>query len=90
MYPAPDEIPLPPVPMRYVPLKSPIVAWHPPSNVDFSTPYNVTAKGSTARLYRRAYYACVSFQDYNIGQVLGALESLGQTKSTVVVLFGDQ
>ena len=36
-------------------------------NVDFKTPYNVSVKDSTARLYRRAYYAAVAFADYNIG-----------------------
>ena len=34
-------------------------------------------------------YAAVAFQDYNIGQILGTLDTLGQTQSTVVVVFGD-
>jgi arylsulfatase A-like enzyme len=42
-----------------------------------------------ARLYRRAYYASTSYQDYNIGRVLGTLETLGYSANTVVVLFGD-
>ena len=38
---------------------------------------------------RRAYYAAVSYADYNIGRLLDKLSDLGLADSTVVVLWGD-
>ena len=38
---------------------------------------------------RRAYAACVSYTDTQIGRVLGALEQSGQAQKTIVVLWGD-
>lgn len=38
---------------------------------------------------RRAYYACVSFVDAQIGKVLDELEKLGLAEKTIVVLWGD-
>ena len=38
---------------------------------------------------RRAYYAAVSFTDYNIGRVLEALEQHGFENNTVVSFWGD-
>lgn len=42
-----------------------------------------------AQLLRRAYYASVSFTDWNIGQLLGSLETSGAEKDTVVVMHAD-
>jgi arylsulfatase A-like enzyme len=36
-----------------------------------------------------AYYAAISFTDANVGVLLNTLDSLGLTKNTIVVLWGD-
>lgn len=38
---------------------------------------------------RRAYYACVSFTDDNIGRLLAGLKELGLYDDTLIVLWGD-
>ena len=38
---------------------------------------------------RRAYYACVSFTDDNIGALIGRLKELGLYDDTLIVLWGD-
>ncbi len=38
---------------------------------------------------KRAYYACVSYVDAQIGKVLDALEETGKADQTVVILIGD-
>jgi arylsulfatase A-like enzyme len=55
---------------------------------------NWTAAGgrnaNITKTYRMAYRAAVSYQDYNIGKILGALDDLGPTATnTVTLLFGD-
>ena len=47
------------------------------------------ATPEAAREMIRAYYACVSFMDAQVGRVLDKLESLGLADRTIVVLFGD-
>ncbi|MCS7316366.1 MAG: sulfatase [Bryobacterales bacterium] len=47
------------------------------------------ATPEAARQMIRAYYACVSFMDAQLGRVLDKLESLGLAERTVVVLFSD-
>lgn len=42
-----------------------------------------------ARELRRAYYACVSYTDAQIGRVLSELESQGFADETVIVLWAD-
>lgn len=41
------------------------------------------------REFRRAYWACVSFMDAQVGRVLAALERNGLVESTLVLFFGD-
>jgi len=89
LFPAASEIPLPPLPLRYAPQGMPMVAWHAPINVDFTTAFNVTVDDTIARTYRRAYYASVAYQDHNIGRLLTTLDELGQSPETVVCVFGD-
>ena len=75
---------------------------YPPSNV---TPYTLTTFGELraytdmpkqgnlspeqARALNRGYLASVSYVDAQIGRVLDALDSLGLTRNTIVVLWGD-
>ncbi|MEJ7758276.1 MAG: sulfatase [Gemmatimonadaceae bacterium] len=75
---------------------------YPPSNV---TPYTLTTFGELraytdmpkqgnlspeqARALNRGYLASVSYVDAQIGRVLDALNSLGLTRNTIVVLWGD-
>ncbi|MDR1369523.1 MAG: sulfatase [Dysgonamonadaceae bacterium] len=42
-----------------------------------------------ARKLRRAYFACISYVDAQIGKVLDALEESGQADNTIVILWGD-
>lgn len=42
-----------------------------------------------AKEFRRAYWACISFMDAQVGKVLAALDQSGQRDSTLVVFFSD-
>lgn len=42
-----------------------------------------------AREYKRAYFACITFMDAQVGKVMAALERSGQASRTLVVFFGD-
>jgi arylsulfatase A-like enzyme len=44
---------------------------------------------SKARELRRAYYACISYTDAQIGKVLAELETEGFAEDTVIVLWAD-
>ncbi len=41
------------------------------------------------REYRRAYYACISFMDAQLGKVLAALEASPAAANTLIVFWGD-
>ncbi|SFD27997.1 sulfatase [Algibacter pectinivorans] len=41
------------------------------------------------KMMRHGYYACVSYVDQLVGEVLSELENLGLAENTVVVLWGD-
>lgn len=47
------------------------------------------ASETEAREMMRAYYASISFVDFNIGRVLAALERLGLREKTIIVFWGD-
>eukprot|EP00038_Savillea_parva_P009173 m.181696 g.181696 ORF g.181696 m.181696 type:complete len:542 (-) comp15341_c0_seq1:76-1701(-) len=84
-----DDIPLASDP--YAPEGMPPAAWHFPADVhgmDLSQP-NGTANFTRSRVFRRGYYAAISYTDYNIGMLLGRLADLGFEDNTVVVVFGD-
>ena len=42
-----------------------------------------------SRILRRAYYACVSYTDAQVGRLIKELEDLGFTDNTVIVLWAD-
>jgi iduronate 2-sulfatase len=47
------------------------------------------ASEAEARDFIRAYYACVSWMDSQVGRVLEALDRLGLASNTIVVFWGD-
>ena len=50
---------------------------------------NVTLPDWKTLDMRRAYYAAITYVDYEIGRVLNQLEVLGLAENTIVVLWGD-
>jgi iduronate 2-sulfatase len=44
---------------------------------------------ATALNLRRAYYACVSYADAQVGNLMNQLDKLGLRENTIVVLWGD-
>jgi iduronate 2-sulfatase len=47
------------------------------------------ASEAEAREVMRAYYASITFSDYNVGRVLDAVERLGLRDKTIIVFWGD-
>ncbi|MBZ4192447.1 sulfatase [Niabella beijingensis] len=45
--------------------------------------------GATEATLRRAYYACISYVDAQIGKILDELDRLGLRQQTIIVLWGD-
>ena len=45
--------------------------------------------GNDKREFLKAYYACITFMDAQVGKVLKALEQSGQAENTLVVLMSD-
>lgn len=85
-----QDIPLPD--NTWAPQGMPDMAWHYPADVSGmreAPSFNGTCNETRARLYRRAYYAAISYTDYNIGQVLESLDKFGLSNDTLVVVFGD-
>jgi uncharacterized sulfatase len=56
-------------------------------NLDLFFEERVTARRAKEAI--AAYYACTSFMDEQLGQVLDALERLGLRNNTIIVLWGD-
>ncbi|EDQ87636.1 uncharacterized protein MONBRDRAFT_27026 [Monosiga brevicollis MX1] len=53
----------------WAPVDMPLPAWHPAADVHgLSYGFNGTCNETISKWYRRAYYAAVSYQDYNIGK----------------------
>lgn len=50
---------------------------------------NRTASSQEAKEYIRAYLACVSYMDWNVGRVLKKLEEAGLKENTIVVFWSD-
>ncbi len=51
--------------------------------------YGITLPLAKQKELIHGYYAAVSYADANVGKLLDALDSLGLTKNTIVVLWGD-
>ncbi len=56
---------------------------------DVPHPFRGGVTEAQSRLLKHGYYASVSYIDAQIGRLLDQLDSLGLTKNTIVVLWGD-
>jgi uncharacterized sulfatase len=84
LYPL-DSIPAPPVPdLSHVPAAA---LWVP--DVLKHNPLFWGLKPHQQREVIRAYYACVSFVDAQVGRILHELDALGLTDNTIVVFCSD-
>ena len=74
----------------HAPIDMPQVAWHYPADVHgFKNVFNGTCNATRSRVFRRSYYAAITYTDYNIGRLLQKVDQLGLTNTTAVVVFGD-
>ena len=79
----------------YAPVGMPDVAWHPYADtgmgklIGMTPAFNGTVNLTKLQVWRRAYYAAISYTDHNIGMVLNELDALGMAENTIVVVFGD-
>lgn len=73
------------------PKDGPTIARH--SSFELRTRTRVPMTGpideATSRELLRAYYACTSFVDAQIGRVLAELDALGLRENTIIVVWGD-
>jgi len=83
----PEKIPLPPnyAPEQRLPEGATPGALGPNGDLFIQRP----APEKDAREMIRAYYACISFVDDQVGRVLAALDRLKLRDDTIVVFFGD-
>lgn len=72
--------------------------WEIPNQNSFPQPTRVFPDGTETfsnfteqdkREFLRAYYACITFMDAQLGKILDALEASGQMENTTIVFFGD-
>jgi len=52
-------------------------------------PLNYGVEEEKLRIFKRAYFASISFVDAQVGKVLEALDRLGLADNTIIVMFGD-
>ncbi len=86
-----DPAKLPLSEVRNPPKDAPTVALH--SSFELRTrtlvPVNGPIDDATSRQLLRAYYACTSFVDAQIGRVLAELDAQGLRDNTIIVVWGD-
>ncbi len=86
-----DPATLPLTDLPQPPTGAPTIARH--SSFELRTRTGVPQDGpideATSRQLLRAYYACVSFIDAQIGRVLAELDALGLRENTIIVVWGD-
>lgn len=77
--------------VRNPPANGPTIALH--SSFELRTrtlvPVNGPIDAATSRELLRAYYACASFVDVQIGRVLAELDALDLRDNTMIVVWGD-
>jgi Arylsulfatase A and related enzymes len=78
------------------PLEKVLLPQEPPDHITNIPPIALTTKplnygleAEKLRIFKRAYFASISFVDAQVGKVLDALDRLKLTENTIVVLFGD-
>ncbi|MFT3990581.1 MAG: sulfatase [Luteolibacter sp.] len=83
-----DKIPLPVnfAPRPTVPEGFPKLSIR-PKNADLFIGRDATPE--QAREMIRAYYACITFADWNVGRVISALDELGLREKTIIVFWSD-
>jgi arylsulfatase A-like enzyme len=83
-----DKIPLPPdfASLPMVPVGFPAGAIR-PNNADLFI--NRSASPEEARAMIRAYLACVSYVDWNVGRVIAELDRQGLRENTIIVFWAD-
>lgn len=83
---------------EYAPVNMPSVAWsdynelrkyHDIQKLNLSGAINSTVPDNIVRDLRRAYYCATTWTDFLIGRVIGELDSLGLTNTTIVSFWGD-
>jgi arylsulfatase A-like enzyme len=83
-----EDIPLPPdfASLPMIPTGFPAGSIR-PNNADLFI--NRSASPEEARAMIRAYIACVSYVDWNVGRVLAELDKQGLRENTIIVFWGD-
>jgi uncharacterized sulfatase len=78
------------------PLEKVLLPKEPPEHIDKIPPIALTTKPlnygiseEKLRIFKRAYFASISFADAQVGKVLDALDRLKLTDNTIIVLWGD-
>jgi arylsulfatase A-like enzyme len=87
----PDDIELPA--FREKAANSPFFAYHTfgelRSYTDIPSDFSTPIEDMKQKELIRAYYACVSYVDAQIGKILDKLDELGMADNTILVLWGD-
>jgi len=78
------EMPLPKRPERVEQL----ITWH-MRHQNYFKRRNAGIDNNLITAIRAAYYACISFIDYNIGRILAELEAQNELEKTIIILTSD-